>query len=187
MGWFLGTYVRVRSEQAQAAGQRAEWLERHQDVRAREAVADERARMARELHDIVRHALNIIVIQAAGAQRVVESKPQVARDSLTSIESAGREALSDMERMLGVLRTAEVSHQTVGPPPDLEQVDHLAAQVLYRSTGGSHPRENASGPAGEYRVVRLSDRPGGPDKLAKALRWFVRKGDNTVPSEQPGS
>jgi signal transduction histidine kinase len=129
MGWFLGTYLRVRGEQAEAAGELAARLERDQEMRAREAVADERARMARELHDIVGHALNLIVIQAAGAQRAFDSKPQVARDSLASIESAGREALSDMERMLGVLRTAEEGHQAMGPQPGLRQVDGLAAQV----------------------------------------------------------
>ena len=129
MGWFLGTYVRVRGEQAEAADERAERLEREQEVRAREAVADERARMARELHDIVGHALNIIVIQAAGAQRVIEDRPQVARDSLASIETAGRDALSDMERMLGVLRDSEASDRELGPQPGLLQVDGLAAQV----------------------------------------------------------
>jgi len=92
-------------------------------------VADERARIARELHDMVGHALNLIVIQAGGAQRAFESRPELARQSLASIESAGRQALSDMERMLGILRVAEGRDQTLSPQPGLSQIDSLAAQV----------------------------------------------------------
>ena len=107
VAWFAGTFVRIRGEQADAAGARAASLEREQEARAREAVADERARMARELHDIVGHSLNVVVIQAAGARRVIDARPEAARDALASIESTGREALSEMERMLGVLRAAD--------------------------------------------------------------------------------
>jgi signal transduction histidine kinase len=103
MGWLLGTFVAIRGEQAEAAGARVASLELEQEARAREAVADERARVARELHDIIGHALNLIVIQASGAQRVFDMKPDIPRDALASIESTGREALEDMERMLGVL------------------------------------------------------------------------------------
>ena len=85
----------------EAAGARAARLELEHDTRAREAVADERARMARELHDIVGHALNVIVIQAAGARRVFDARPEVPRDALASIESTGREALFDMGSTAG--------------------------------------------------------------------------------------
>jgi signal transduction histidine kinase len=78
---------------------------------------------------MVGHALNLIVIQASGAQRVFESRPELARQSLSSIESAGREALSDMERMLGILRVAEESDQPLSPQPGLRQIDSLAAHV----------------------------------------------------------
>lgn len=128
LGWLLGTFVRIRGEQAEAAGARAASLELEQDARAREAVADERARMARELHDMVGHALNVIVIQASGAQRVFDARPEVPREALASIESAGREALFDMERMLGVLRATD-GHDASGPQPGLAQLDGLAAHV----------------------------------------------------------
>lgn len=160
MAWFLGTYVRIRGEQAEAAGERAESLERDQHKRAREAVADERARMARELHDIVGHALNVIVIQAAGAQRVVESRPEVARDSLASIETAGREALSDMERMLGVLRGSEASGRELGPQPSLSQVDSLAVQIseaglpVEVTVEGKRPLLPASVELSAFRIVQ---------------------------------
>jgi signal transduction histidine kinase len=129
VAWLAGTFVRMRGEQADAAGARAASLERDQEARAREAVADERARMARELHDIVGHSLNVVVIQAAGARRVFDARPEVARDALASIESTGREALSEMERMLGVLRAADAHDGAPGPQPGLGQVDSLAAHV----------------------------------------------------------
>jgi len=162
LGWLAGTYVRVRGEQAEAAGERAEMLERDQEVRAREAVADERARMARELHDIIGHTLNLIVIQAGGAQRVFESRPEVARDSLAAIETAGRAALSDMERMLGVLRTAEAADGSLGPQPGLAQLDDLAAHVSEAGVPvevvveGSRPEVPASVELSAYRIVQES-------------------------------
>ena len=89
--WGLGIYARSRREYTNVVEERASLLEREREVRAREAVADERARIARELHDMVGHALNLIVIQSGGAQRVFESKPELVRDSLASIESTGRQ------------------------------------------------------------------------------------------------
>ena len=129
IAWLAGTFIRLRGEQAEAAGARVASLEIERDARAREAVADERARMARELHDIVGHALNVIVIQAAGARRVFDTRPEVAREALASIESAGREALSDMERMLGVLRATEGGEAAGGPQPGLGDLPGLAAHV----------------------------------------------------------
>jgi signal transduction histidine kinase len=137
-------------------------LELENEVRAQEAVADERARMARELHDIVGHALNVIVIQASGAQRVFETKPEVPREALASIESAGREALVDMERMLGVLRAAEGHEGGSAPQPGLEQLDALAAhiseagipvQVMVEGDRGEVP---ASVDLSAYRIVQES-------------------------------
>ena len=128
LGWLFGTFVRLRGEQAEAAGARVVSLELEQEARAREAVADERARMTRELHDIVGHALNLIVIQASGAQRVFDSKPDVPRETLASIESTGREALVEMERMLGVLSAYEATNAS-GPQPGLDQLQSLATHV----------------------------------------------------------
>jgi signal transduction histidine kinase len=128
-GWGLGTYVRGRREYTDLVEERATLLERRREVRAREAVADERARIARELHDIVGHALNLIVIQSGGAQRVFDSKPELVRDTLASIESTGRQALTDMERMLGVLRASDPEADGLSPQPNLGHIDALAAQV----------------------------------------------------------
>ena len=129
VGWALGVYARSRREYTNVVEERASLLEREREVQAREAVADERARIARELHDVVGHALNLIVIQSGGAQRVLESRPEVVRHSLVSIESAGRQALTDMERMLGILRAADEASESLSPQPDLSHVEDLARQV----------------------------------------------------------
>jgi signal transduction histidine kinase len=129
LAWAAGIVVRLRSEQIEAAGAQVARLEMEQEVRAREAVADERARVARELHDIVGHSLNLIVIQAGGARRVFDTRPEVACDVLASVESAGREALSDMERMLSVMRAPESSEVGDAPQPGLAQLRALADHV----------------------------------------------------------
>jgi signal transduction histidine kinase len=126
--WGIGMYVRSRREYTTVVEERADLLESEREVRAREAVADERARIARELHDMVGHALNLIVIQSGGAQRVFASNPGQARDSLASIESTGRQALTEMERMLGILRATEES-EALGPHPGLSQIRELASHV----------------------------------------------------------
>jgi signal transduction histidine kinase len=127
--WGLGVYVRSRREYLNVVEERASLLEREREVRSREAVADERARIARELHDMVGHALSLIVIQSGGAQRVLQSKPELVRDTLASIEATGRQALTDMERMLGMLRTTEATEETLSPQPGLGDIEVLAARV----------------------------------------------------------
>ncbi len=127
--WGIGVYTRSRREYTNVVEERALLLEREREVRAREAVADERARIARELHDMAGHTLNVIVLQSSGAQRVFESKPDAARESLTSIESASRQALQDMERMLGILRDTESSSDGLSPAPGLDRVESLVTQI----------------------------------------------------------
>ena len=93
-------------------------------------MAQERARIARELHDVVAHHVSVMVVQAAGARRVIEKDPALARDALEAVEQAGRTALDEMRRMLEVLRADEAG---VGPQPGLADLDRLVAQV--RETG----------------------------------------------------
>ncbi|MGE0227621.1 MAG: sensor histidine kinase [Dehalococcoidia bacterium] len=128
LAWAAGIFARLRSQQVEVAAAQVARLELEQEKRAMEAVADERARVARELHDIVGHSLNLIVIQAGGARLVFDTRPDVARDVLGSVEAAGREALSDMERMLGVMRTPDADDAT-SPQPGLHQLQALADNV----------------------------------------------------------
>ena len=103
-GWIIGSSFRIRRRRAAAVERRAEVLEQDSEARAREAVADERARITRELHDIIGHTLNLIVVQAGAARAVFKSRPDQAPESLDSIETTARQSLSDMERMLGIRR-----------------------------------------------------------------------------------
>jgi signal transduction histidine kinase len=125
--WLVGLIIKLYRESAARATRRAALFAQDRDLRAREAVADERARMARELHDGVGHALNVVVLHAQGAQRIMAAKPELAREALSSIEAAGRQALTDVERMLGVLRAEE--HDALAARPGLGQLETLVAQV----------------------------------------------------------
>ena len=127
-GWIIGSLFRIRRRHAAAVERRAEVLEQDSEARAREAVADERARITRELHDIIGHTLNLIVVQAGAARAVFKSRPDQALESLSSIETTARQSLSDMERMLGILQPPEAEAVPYGPQPGLGQVDRLAEQ-----------------------------------------------------------
>jgi len=125
--WAVAWAVRVYRMTAARAERRAELFAADRDARAREAVADERVRLARELHDSVGHALNVVVLHAGAARRVIEKKPELATEALGSIETAGRQALADIERMLGILRAEE--DVSLEAAPGVDQIPVLVQQV----------------------------------------------------------
>ncbi len=104
---FLGMNVLTASTELEHSLQRAADLERMQAHEARHAIADERARIARELHDVVAHGLSVIVVQSGAAQRILETDTDGTRHALSQIESAARQSLTEMRQVLGVLRTEE--------------------------------------------------------------------------------
>jgi signal transduction histidine kinase len=106
----------------------AQRLEREQQERARHAAAEERNRIARELHDVVAHSVSVMVIQTQAARRVAAGDRQAARDALSSVQSCGRDALVEMRRMIGVLRhdDEELAGATA---PALSQLGALAARA----------------------------------------------------------
>ena len=126
--WVVAVVIRIYRGSIERAERRAALFAADREARAREAVAEERARLARELHDSVGHALNVVVLHAGAAQRVIEKKPQLAREALESIETAGRQALGDIERMLGILRAREedTSYDVV---PGMGQLETLCGHV----------------------------------------------------------
>lgn len=126
--WLVGDSIRSRRERAAELEHRAEELERARDDEARQAVVDERQRIARELHDVVAHNVSVMVVQAGGARRVLETKPELAREALGAIESTGREALGEMRRMLDVLRTDDTV-DGLAPQPSLSRLDGLVEHV----------------------------------------------------------
>jgi signal transduction histidine kinase len=126
--WGLGRAFRNRKLSAHALEQRADQLEREQEERARLAVADERGRIARELHDIVAHNVSTMVVQAGAGKRVLDRDPGKAREAFASIETSGRRALAEMRRLLGILRT-DREGLALAPQPGLASLDGLIDQV----------------------------------------------------------
>jgi signal transduction histidine kinase len=126
--WVVAIVIRIYRGSIERAERRAALFAADREARAREAVAEERARLARELHDSVGHALNVVVLHAGAAQRIIEKKPQLAREALESIETAGRQALGDIERMLGILRAPDEGAQ-VDVTPGMGQLETLCEQV----------------------------------------------------------
>ena len=126
--WVVAVVIRIYRGSIERAERRAALFAADREARAREAVTEERARLARELHDSVGHALNVVVLHAGAAQRIVETKPQLAREALDSIETAGRQALGDIERMLGILRAPD-EESSYDVAPGMSQLEPLCAQV----------------------------------------------------------
>ncbi len=126
--WLVAIVIRIYRGGIERAERRAALFAADRDARAREAVAEERARLARELHDSVGHALNVVVLHAGAAQRIMEKKPELAREALDSIETAGRQALGDIERMLGILRAPE-EEACCDVTPGMGQLETLCEQV----------------------------------------------------------
>lgn len=123
-----GRIMRWRRAREKALEGRADELEQESDRRTREAVAVERARIARELHDVVSHAISVVLLQARGARRVLtEDEPQV-RAALDAIEQSSREALTEMRRLLGLLRQ-DAETPSLTPRPTLRRIDELVANV----------------------------------------------------------
>jgi signal transduction histidine kinase len=126
--WFFGRWVRRRSLHTRQLEDRAAHLERERDEQARAAVAEERARISRELHDVVAHSVSVMVVQAQAAQRLIGSEETNVGQMLESIETTGRQALVELRRLLGVLRRAD-GDLALTPQPGLDDLDELLRQV----------------------------------------------------------
>lgn len=126
--WVLGRLLMARDVAAAQLVQYAELLERDQEHRARAAVAEERARIARELHDVVAHSVSVIIVQVQAAAAVLEERPAAARRSLDRIESTAREAMAEMRRLVGILDEDEGS-DVGAPQPGLAQMSELIAKL----------------------------------------------------------
>jgi signal transduction histidine kinase len=126
IGWLAGFALRERAAQAEAAEERAAQAEREREAAGRLAVAEERARIARELHDVVAHAVSVMVLQV-GAVRHRLAEPE-DRDALQGVEQAGRIALAEMRRLLGAMRRDGDGVQ-LGPQPGLDDLRPLLEEV----------------------------------------------------------
>ena len=128
IGWLAGFALRERSEQAEAAELRAAQAEREREAAARIAVAEERARIARELHDIVAHAVSVMVLQVGAVRHRLPGELDEDREALNGVERAGRTALAEMRRLLAAMRD-EGDEAELAPQPGLDGLGSLADEV----------------------------------------------------------
>jgi signal transduction histidine kinase len=128
--WPLGRAFRRRQHAQEVLSDRAESLERDREQRAHAAVAAERARIARELHDVVGHAVSLVVLQAvAGLGLLDKNDTQQARTRLTTIEATARQALAEMRRLLELLDDGEDGEEMLRPTPGLGRLRELSGQL----------------------------------------------------------
>lgn len=187
LAWVLGDSMRTRRAYFAQLEERAARLEKEREAQAKMAVAAERARIARELHDVVAHNVSVMVVQADGAAYVLDTAPDQAKKALETISSTGRQALAEMRRLLGVLRTGE--HRESGeyvPQPGADQIAELVEQcresglpVDFKIEGSPRPL-----PRGveltAYRIVQEAltntRKHGGPDVSASVRLVYFDDG-----------
>jgi signal transduction histidine kinase len=124
IAWTIGFLVSRKFHEADLARERAARAEEEREQRARLAVSDERARIARELHDVVGHSVSVMTVQASAARRLLRPQQEQEIEALLVVEKTGREALAEMRRMVGVLRRPEEA-PALAPQPSLEQIESL--------------------------------------------------------------
>ncbi|WP_245657670.1 sensor histidine kinase [Herbidospora mongoliensis] len=125
--WVIGRTTRLRRAYLGELVDRADRLERAREADTRAARAEERSRIARELHDVVAHHVSVMTVQAAAARTMLEKDPRVARDALVSIEEMGRTAMAEMRSIVGVLRTDGPAER--GPQPGMHDLPGLVDQM----------------------------------------------------------
>lgn len=148
--WALGLLLKRRAEQARLAVAESDEL-------ARSAVSEERARIARELHDVIAHSVSVIAVQAGAAEGLLESDPPRAREHLDAVRRTSREAMTEMRRLLGVLREDEPSY--VPQPglsrlPDLLEEARAAGHTVELSEQGERPQLSPGLDLTVYRIVQ---------------------------------
>jgi signal transduction histidine kinase len=178
--WLLGHFVGVRRAYTARLEQTAE-LERARAEQARQAVAEERLRLARELHDVVAHSISVIAVQSGVGAHVAKTQPEEAAKALAAIEATSRAALTELRRLLGVLRQEDEPQGDLAPVPGLADLDGLLAEV---AKAGLAVRLQVEGtpaqlPAGvdlsAYRIVQeaLTNvvKHAGPARAQVAIRY----------------
>jgi signal transduction histidine kinase len=194
--WLAGRLVQKRQLYADALEERARVLEREREANARMAAAEERVRLARELHDVVGHSVSVMVVQA-GAERLAigQERPDTS-EALLAIERTGREALAEMSRLLGLLRK-EGEGLALAPRPSLARVDALVQTVrdagvpVHLSVEG----ERSSLPPGvdvsAYRILQeaLTNvvKHAGPAQASVVVRYGVREVEVEVTDDGRGA
>jgi signal transduction histidine kinase len=200
VAWLVGNTIRERRGRVVDLEDRAARLERERELEARRAVAEERLRIARELHDVVAHNLSVVVVQAQAAQRTLDRDIERARAVVASIEGTGREALDEMRQLLGVLRSAapgDPEDGEFGPQPGLARLDELVEQVraaglpvTLRVEGTERPL-GAAADLSAFRIVQeaLTNtlKHAGPARAEVVVSYCERDLELTVSDDGRGS
>ncbi|MEW2081970.1 sensor histidine kinase [Streptomyces sp. NPDC005283] len=187
LAWVLGDSIRTRRAYFAQLEERATRLEREREAQAKVAVAAERARIARELHDVVAHNVSVMVVQADGAAYVLDAAPDQAKQALETISSTGRQALAEMRRLLGVLRTGDAPESgEYVPQPDVQQIEDLVEQVRVAGLTVDFKIEGTSRPLPSgveltaYRIVQEAltntRKHGGPEAGASVRLVYFDDG-----------
>lgn len=157
--WKMGDLARLQRENELELQVRADQLAAEREERAKRAVLDERVRIARELHDVVAHHVSVMGVQAGAARRILASDPGRASDALFSIEESGRQAVSELQKLVGFLRSGD-DGDPGGPQPSLAELDRLIEQtraagmpVAVRVIGRERPVP-ASVALSAYRIIQ---------------------------------
>jgi signal transduction histidine kinase len=154
----LGAFVRQRSLRLTAVERRAVALEGELTREAELAAAEERARIARELHDVVAHGLSLMVVQAEAAEEMLTRSPADAAQPLHRVQETGRQSLAEMRRLLGVLRTTDTEPPSTAPQPSLRRIPDLvrdAAELGLRVDVAVHGSPVELSPGRELAAFRI--------------------------------
>jgi signal transduction histidine kinase len=178
--WIVGRARRLSVARERVARELAERMDSERELRVRAAALGERTRLAREIHDVIAHSVSVMVIHAAAARTVMDADPDRADASLRSVERAGREALAEMRRLLGVLASGE-ELRGLAPQPGLDDLAELVSSTCAAGLRASiHVEgEPVALSAGlslcAYRVVQeaLTNalKHGGPTSAEVNVRW----------------
>jgi signal transduction histidine kinase len=185
MVWVAGYALKRKLVEAEAERVR---FGREREERAREAVAEERARLARELHDVVGHSVSVMTVQASAVRRLLLPEQEKEREALEVVEQTGRQALAEMRRLVGVLRRPEEA-PTLAPQPSLEHLEKLVAHV--RDSGlpvelrveGQPARLPAGVDLTAYRLVQEGLTNAMKHARADRAEVVVRYGDGEIELE----
>lgn len=191
----VGILVRDHRERASRLEELAVYLEQERDRQAHAAVSEERGRIARELHDIVSHAVSVIAIQADAAEAALERDPDAARRPMRTVRASAGEALSEMRRLLGVLRADDQGAEHA-PLPGLGEVSSLVereragGRVIELTVEGEPRRLPQSLDLSAYRIVQealTNARKYAPDApVSLRLRWLPNRLELDVRDWGPG-
>lgn len=178
----LGREVFQRRQTVELLEERAERAEREREEEAARAVAAERARIARELHDVVAHQMTVMTLQAEGARRIARDQDPRVVEALDTIRGSGHEALSEMRRMVGLLRTGPEDFD-LAPQPGVDRLDELVGQMRDAGLSVEIAREGRARPLAPgvdvnvYRIVQESltnvIRHGGPGVTATVTLTYL--------------